>query len=649
MPDSLLLMAWAYNGDILHSFRYATGYVTPDLYTGNATLTPISKSINDTHWQLIYLCSNCFEWDQNDSTGSTSTSGGTLVIGWAQAFPLPSPASSTAGAIVEHDNGFDIFGYPVASATFASYSAWATQTMTSTSATGSATPTSTSSTSASATATSSYSSQPVPTSTYDYIVVGGGAGGVPVADALSAAGHSVLLIERGPPSSGRYNGTMKPAWLDGTNLTRFDVPGLCNEIWVDSANVACPDTDQMAGCVLGGGTAVNAGLWWKPNTIDWDVNFPKGWQSSDMEAATTSVFNRIPGTDHPSMDGQLYYQQGFDVITSGLAAAGWTDLAGTNGINASPNAKNRTYGHTEYMFINGERGGPLATYLVSASARSNFKMWTNTTVDKVIRTAGHITGVQVEAFGDGGYKGVINVTATTGRVILSAGVFGTSKILFRSGIGPTDQLTVVSGSTDGPTMINSNQWIDLPVGENLDDHTNTDTLVSHPNVTFYDFYAAWNNPNATDASMYLNHRTGILAQAAPNIGPMMFDEITGADGVVRQLEWTSRVESDTGTDSAGDNHTMTMSQYLGRGATSRGRLTIKADLTTTVSTVPYLHDQNDIDAVIQGIENLQNALSSIPDLTWIAPDANTSATDYVNNVSPILPASASPFLSSRDS
>lgn len=56
---------------------------------------------------------------------------------------------------------------------------------------------------------------------------------------------------------------MKPEWLEGTDLTRFDVPGLCNQIWVDSDGIACTDTDQMAGCVLGGGTAVNAGLWWK--------------------------------------------------------------------------------------------------------------------------------------------------------------------------------------------------------------------------------------------------------------------------------------------------------------------------------------------------------------------------------------------------
>lgn len=83
--------------------------------------------------------------------------------------------------------------------------------------------------------------------TYDYIVIGSGAGGIPVADRLSEAGNSVLLIEKGPLSSGRWNGTMKPSWLEGTNLTRFDVPGLFNQIWADPTGVACDDLDVMAG------------------------------------------------------------------------------------------------------------------------------------------------------------------------------------------------------------------------------------------------------------------------------------------------------------------------------------------------------------------------------------------------------------------
>jgi cellobiose dehydrogenase (acceptor) len=83
--------------------------------------------------------------------------------------------------------------------------------------------------------------------TYDYIVIGSGAGGMPIAGRLIEAGKSVLMIEKGPLSSGRWNGTMKPAWLEGTTLTRFDVPGLFNQIWADPTGVACEDYDVMAG------------------------------------------------------------------------------------------------------------------------------------------------------------------------------------------------------------------------------------------------------------------------------------------------------------------------------------------------------------------------------------------------------------------
>lgn len=48
------------------------------------------------------------------------------------------------------------------------------------------------------------------------------------------------------------------------------------------------------------------------------------------------------------------------------------------------------------------------------------------------------------------------------------------------------------------------------------------------------------NDDAADPE--IDNRAGILAQAAPNIGPMFWEEIKGADGIVRQLQWTARVE-----------------------------------------------------------------------------------------------------------
>ena len=295
------------------------------------------------------------------------------------------------------------FQIVVKSATQASYSAWATKTATSPTAT------------ASASVTATISSVPVPTGvTYDYVVVGAGAGGIPMADRLSEAGHSVLLIEKGIASSARWGGTIRPetGWLDGHNLTWFDIPGECNRIWNGgSVGIACTDTDQMAGCILGGGTAVNAGLWWKPNPSDWDVNFPAGWKTADMVNATSRVFSRIPGTDHPSMDGERYLQDGFNVIKNGLSASGWREVTS----NDVPADKNRTFTHPPHMFSNGERGGPMATYLVSANGRSNFHLWLNTSVERIVRTGGHATGLQVAATHDGGHAGTVTLTPTTGR------------------------------------------------------------------------------------------------------------------------------------------------------------------------------------------------------------------------------------------
>lgn len=70
-------------------------------------------------------------------------------------------------------------------------------------------------------------------------------------------------------------------------------------------------------------------------------------------------------------------------------------------------------------------------------------------------------------------------------------------------------------------MVPSDQWVDLPVGYNLVDHVNTDTIITHPDVVFYDFYEAWDAPIGDDKVNYLLDRAGILAQAAPNIGPMV--------------------------------------------------------------------------------------------------------------------------------
>jgi hypothetical protein len=78
---------------------------------------------------------------------------------------------------------------------------------------------------------------------------------------------------------------------------------------------------------------------------------------------------------------------------------------------------------------------------------------------------------------------------------------------------------------------------------------------------------------------------------------------------------------------------MTVTQYLGTGSLSRGRMTITRQLNTIVSTPPYLRDKYDREAVIQGIDNLRESLKDVANLTWITPLSNVTTEQFVDSVS----------------
>jgi len=370
-------------------------------------------------------------------------------------------------------------------------------------------------------------------------------------------------------------------------------------------------------------------MFFVPQDRDWDHNFPAGWKAADMAAAQRRMFARIPGTDTPSMDGKRYILETYSVLGAAVKKAGWTELAS---INAAPNQKHKTYGHSPFMFSNGERGGPLATYLRTAKKRANFKLVTDTMVRRVVRSGATATGVEVFATASNGQTGIYKVRAT-GRVILSAGAFGTAKILFRSGIGPKDMLDIVkSSSADGASMIASSQWILSPVGYNVLDHTNTDLVVSHPSIKAYDFYAAYDTPIEADKNAYLDNRAGILATSAPGIPLVLYDQVVGTDGITRQFQWTARAEGSLGQ----SGHTLvTISQYLGTGVTSRGRITITNNLGMTVGTEPYGTTGPDKAAIVKGVDNMLTAIKGWTGangtaITLVQPAAGVTAQAYVD-------------------
>lgn len=153
-------------------------------------------------------------------------------------------------------------------------------------------------------------------------------------------------------------------------------------------------------------------------------------------------------------------------------------------------------------------------------------------------------------------------------------------------------------------------------------------MITHPNVSFYDFYKAYDHPIKADKQSYLEDRSGILAQSAPNLATVFWQEIEGDDGITRQLQWTARVE---GSHDISSKKAMTISQYLGRGATSRGRTTINAALNMVVSKPPYLHNRHDVAAVAAGIEALRQSLSSDPAIEIVYPPKNQTTAKFLDS------------------
>jgi hypothetical protein len=257
-----------------------------------------------------------------------------------------------------------------------------------------------------------------------------------------------------------------------------------------------------------------------------------------MRDALGRAKEKIKWTDTPSTDGKKYLTNGTRIALEALTdenVPGHFRFITAN----EEGDRNRTTSYAEFFFEHGEKGGPMATYLVDASQRAKFRLQMNTTVTRVLREGDTATGVEVESSGLGGLTGKIYVTPGTGRVILSAGVFNTFKVLVRSGIGPGEDVQrVANQSTEGAKLPPRKDWLDLPVGQNLGDGSNFNIGVHVPWIEIYPWVQLWNSTiENPDIRRYLENRTGPLAQLQPSLGPVSWDTVTGQDGKKRVIQW----------------------------------------------------------------------------------------------------------------
>ncbi|KAL1643607.1 hypothetical protein SLS61_009152 [Didymella pomorum] len=611
MTGNPLVVAWPNDGEIVSSVRMATGYTNPAVAKGDFTLMPIPDGtyVNDTAFSYTFLCKNCIS-DDVASGLVIYDSASTNIVGWAMSDdPLTDPA--TAGStLTYHSAGFGAFGLPMSNATSAKYDTWAAMAVEGNSGSGSGSGTGNSTTPIgggnSTTPVTGNSTATIANATFDYIVAGAGPAGIVAAERIAESGASVLLIERGGPSYGFTGYTKNLSWNDTVSM--YDVPGYGYYLSDVGTPAYCDDTADMAGCLLGGGTSVNAMMFVKPQERDWDDKWPTGWKSADVSAAADRVWERNPGQTYGSEDGKRYNDESYEVLSKFFAAQGWAE---TDFIK-DPNSKTDVFGHPPWNVANGLRSGPVRTYLPLAQKLDNFKLMMNTKVIRAVRDGSSVSGIEIETADK--QRVIYNVNAG-GSVILAAGAMSTPRILFNSGIGPAEQLKIVQSGSSDVTLPAEADWINLPVGAEIKDHpiftvqfTTSTNMSSTPESVL-------TKPDQTNIDLFAKG-SGILAQSG------------------QRLNWWSSVKTSKGNEmffqgtcNGPKDNTIQMKVYLTHGAKSVGELGITAEGATEFITNPHMTSDEDTEAATMMMDRLLQMVSgSNSTLSVIAPTGVSNVT-----------------------
>ncbi len=288
---------------------------------------------------------------------------------------------------------------------------------------------------------------------FDYIIVGAGSAGCVLAARLSEDPDvTVALIEAGGRDTAPEIGL--PIAFPQLFKTEFD--------W-DFATEPEPALKRRRiylprGRGLGGSSSMNAMVYIRGNRADfddWSRQGAAGWSYDAMlpyfiKSESNDIHrDHLHGKDgplavsnsrsmHPLVD--RFVQAGVD---AGLVR------------NSDFNGRSQ-FGVGRYQVTqrDGVRCSAAGAYLHPASGRSNMQVFTNALVQRIEFDGKHARRVLAHRRGE-------ELTLLADReIVLSAGAYGSPQILMLSGVGPTDSLRAF-----GIEPI-----VDLPVGENLQDH-----------------------------------------------------------------------------------------------------------------------------------------------------------------------------------
>jgi choline dehydrogenase len=298
---------------------------------------------------------------------------------------------------------------------------------------------------------------------WDYIIVGGGTAGCVLANRLTQRrGTKVLLLEAGGPFSRLRNSVPLPSMRLKTRFSwdYFTLP---------QKHLAHRRLSLPLGQLLGGSSSVNAMMYSRGNSRDYDVWEKlgnRGWSYSEALRYYRKAEDQERGSSpHHGVGGPLAIS---DPRHRAPFSEAFVEACRELGIPANDNFNSATQDGAGFFQLAQKRGSRVSTataYLRPARQRSELTVITKALVTKLVLNGRRATGVE---YHNGGER--VRVDAAR-EVIVCGGAVNSPKILMLSGIGPADHV-----SSMGITLV-----ADVPgVGHNLQDHVRIPVLYESP-------------------------------------------------------------------------------------------------------------------------------------------------------------------------